>query len=197
MSPPPWSAARRRAGEWARGVGGRGALGPAAAPSCSASRGRKWKPELQSPGSAFCSRPAAFAPSHRPGQRNPPPGASRSPTRPGRRESREAVRSVSGTARRRRDPLSGALIAPGPQHPGAHTLAPQAARGPLSSRLLFVHIVLEMARLSGQNGESCRDLSTSPDCRTCEWEAKWKQRPDPCGGKGKHPFGGVGEGEPQ
>lgn len=52
-----------------------------------------------------------------------------------------------------------------------------------------------MARLLGQNGESCQDLSTAPDCRTGEWEEKSKQRLDPCGGKGNQPFGrGVGGG---
>lgn len=53
-----------------------------------------------------------------------------------------------------------------------------------------------MARLSGQNGESCRDLGTAPDCGARERGAKSQRRPHPCGGAGGAGAGGGGEPAP-
>lgn len=83
------------------------------------------------PGSRFCSRPS----------------------RPARGRDKETRRpSRPGAARRSLRPIPAGPA--GARRPDAR---PQPARAPRSPLLLFVHIVLERARLPGRAGESCRD----------------------------------------
>lgn len=121
----------------------------------SASRSHTGKPGLQGRAQVSARGPRPLRPAE--AGTKPPPRAARGPAGPGSAQSPRprALRGVpAGVARHTRART----------HTHTHT-RPAAARGPLSL-LLFVHIVIDMARVSGQDGESWPDLRTAGDCGT-------------------------------